>query len=249
MKHLIYIVAIDDPAAKVSTNDFFRYSKPTWEHYCDRHNIDLVIRTTHLFDASIKPIWNKELISAIGKDYDKIGIVDSDTMIRWDAPNIFDQFGEDEFCGVNDLCDLNWLLGSIEQRQHLFPDTQIDLMDYLNAGVLFFGNIYLDVFRKLLAFYFENRESIDSIQGGGKEQTLLNFVLAKNKVNIKKLSPAWNLLSMHRKNMFINNWQLKTDSTPYFIKYTYLWHFTGFPIEDRVNVMKQTWEMTKHLYG
>lgn len=247
-KNLIYIVAIDDPATKVSTNDFFCYSEPTWVHYCDRHDIDLIVQTVHQFDPSIKPIWNKEMISVIGKDYDKIGIVDSDTMIRWDAPNIFDQFGEDEFCGVNDLCDLNWLLGSIEQRQHLFPDTQINPMDYLNAGVLFFGNRYLDVFSKLLAFYFENRESIDSIQGGGKEQTLLNFVLAKNKVNIKKLSPAWNLLSIHRKNMFINNWQLKNDPTPYFMKYAYLWHFTGFPIEDRVGVMKQTWEVTKHLY-
>ena len=245
---LIYIVAIDDLAAKVSTNDFFCYSEPTWEHYCKRHDIDLIVQTVHQFDPAIKPIWNKEMISVIGKDYDKIGIVDSDTMIRWDAPNIFDQFGEDEFCGVNDLCDLNWLLGSIEQRQYLFPDTQIDPMDYLNAGVLFFGNRYLDVFSKLLAFYFENQESIDSIQGGGREQTLLNFVLAKNKVNIKKLSPAWNLLSIHRKNMFINNWQLKNDPTPYFMKYAYLWHFTGFPIEDRVNVMKQTWEMTKYLY-
>lgn len=247
-KNLIYIVAIDDSAAKVSTKDFFCYSKPTWEHYCKRHDIDLIVQTVHQFDPAIKPIWNKEMISVIGKDYDKIGIVDSDTMIHWDAPDIFEMFNEDDFCGVNDLCDLNWLLGSIEQRQHLFPDVQIDPMDYLNAGVLFFGNRYLDVFRELLNFYFANQESIDSIQGGGREQTLLNFVLAKSKVNIKKLSPAWNLLSIHRKNMFINNWQLKNDPTPYFMKYAYLWHFTGFPIEDRVNVMKQTWEMTKYLY-
>lgn len=247
-KNLIYIVAVDDPNAKVSINDFFCYSEPTWIHYCNRYDIDLIVQTAHQFDPSIRPIWNKEMISVIGKDYDKIGIVDSDTMIRWDAPNIFDQIGDDDFAGVNDLCDLDWLFSSIAGRQHFFPEVTIDIDKYLNAGVLFFGKRYLSVFKELLEFYLENKVEIDTIKSGGKEQTLLNFVLQKNKVNIKKLSSAWNLLSIHRKNMFISNWQLKVDNTPYFMKYAYLWHFTGFPIEDRVSVMKQTWEMTKHLY-
>jgi nucleoside-diphosphate-sugar epimerase len=170
------------------------------------------------------------------------------TIIRWDAPNIFDLYNPDEFCGVNDLCDLNWLLGSIRDRQRFFPDVVMDIDKYLNAGVLFFGNEHLFLFKELLDFYIANRESIDSIQGGGKEQTLLNFVLQQNKVNTKKLPPSWNLLSIHRKNMFTNNWQLKVDPTPYFIKYAYIWHFTGFPIEDRVRLMKQTWELVDREY-
>ena len=48
--------------------------------------------------------------------------------------------------------------------------------------------------------------------------------------------------------MFQHNWQLKQDNTPFFIKYAYIWHFTGFPIENRTDIMKQTWELTKHLY-
>ena len=288
-KNLIYVVAIDDPNAKIPANDYFQYSRPTWEHYCDRHDIDLIVQREHQFDDTIKPIWNKELISEIGKGYEKIGIVDSDTMVRWDAPNIFDQFSEDEFCGVNDLCDLNWLFKSIGDRQHFFPYVKMDLSNYLNAGVLFFGNRYLFIFERLLHFYIDYKDEIDAIKGGGREQTLLNFFLQQShnmlfspcgcgigvyneplhwddmsgkihcsacgaeilwhqKVNIKKLSPAWNLLSIHRKNMFTHNWQLDSDKTPYFMKYAYVWHFTGFPIEDRVNVMRQTWEMTKHLY-
>lgn len=245
-KHLIYIVAVDDATAKVRVNDFFCYARPTWEHYCDRHDIDLIVADVNAL--GMKPIWNKELIYEVGKGYDKIGIVDSDTMIRWDAPNIFDLHNPDEFCGVNDLCDLNWLMGSIRDRQRFFPDVAIDIDKYLNAGVLFFGNEHLFLFKELLDFYIANRESIDSIQGGGKEQTLLNFVLQQNKVNTKKLPPSWNLLSIHRKNMFTNNWQLKVDPTPYFIKYAYIWHFTGFPIEDRVRLMKQTWELVEGEY-
>lgn len=245
-KNLIYIVAVDDANAKVRVNDFFCYARPTWEHYCDRHDIDLIVADVD--QLGMKPVWNKEMIYILGKGYDKIGIVDSDTMIRWDAPNIFDLYNPDEFCGVNDLCDLNWLMGSIRDRQRFFPDVAMDIDKYLNAGVLFFSNEHLFLFKELLDFYIANRESIDSIQGGGKEQTLLNFVLQQNKVNTKKLPPSWNLLSIHRKNMFTNNWQLKVDPTPYFIKYAYIWHFTGFPIEDRVRLMKQTWELVEGEY-
>lgn len=247
-KNLIYIVAINDSNAKIPVNDYFQYSRPTWEHYCRRHGIDLLVQTEHQFANDLKPIWNKELIYDVGSGYDKIGIVDSDTMIRWDAPNIFDLYSEDEFCGVNDLCDLNWLFNSIDARQFLFPGVQMDIDKYLNAGVLFFGNRHLSIFRELLETYLANRHAVDSIQGGGREQTLLNFVLQKNKVNIKKLTPSWNLLSIHRKNMFTHNWQLNTDMTPYFIKYAYVWHFTGFPIEDRVRLMKETWELVKGQY-
>ena len=42
--------------------------------------------------------------------------------------------------------------------------------------------------------------------------------------------------------MFTHNWQLNEDNTPFFIKYAYIWHFTGFPVEDRIKIMKQTWD-------
>ena len=247
-KNLIYIVAVDDPGSKIQVNEYFQYSEPTWEHYCKKYNIDLIIAREHGFDVSYRAIWNKELIFDVGKGYDKIGIVDADTMIRWDAPDIFQQFSTEEFCGVNDLCDLNWLFKSISDRQFIFPDTILDLNTYLNAGVLFFGGKYREIFERLLITYIHNKPEIDKIAGGGKEQTLLNFMLKYNKVPITLLSPAWNLLSIHRKNMFTNNWQLKIDNIPHFMKYAYVWHFTGFPVEARIQLMQQTWEMVKHNY-
>lgn len=248
MKNLIYIVAIDDPNAKVSVNDFFQYAKPTWQQYCQRHGIDLIIQTEHQFDSSFKPIWNKELIHQIGVGYDKIGIVDSDTMVKWDTPNIFNIIPNHAFCGVNDIADLNWLMNSIADRQKFFPDTTMDLDLYINAGSIFFSKEYLYIFIMLLSLYRENKGEIDALQGGGKEQTLLNFILQQEDIPLHLLTPEWNLLSIHRKNMFQNNWQLKLDPTPYFIKYAYIWHFTGFPIEQRVDIMKSVWESTKTFY-
>ena len=246
-KNLIYITSIDSETSKFKDSEYAQYCIKTWEHYCKRYNIDLYICTEN--DPRLRfPIWNKEKVYLVGQDYQKIGVIDSDTMVRWDAPNIFDQVEYGKFYGVNDLCDLKWLLDSVKQRQKFFPDVKLDLMKYLNAGVLFCGYENLHIFESLLDFYLEKQDEIHEIKGGGKEQTLLNFFLQKNNVEIEMLHPEWNLLSIHRKNMFTGNWQLKLDSTPYFIKYAYVWHFTGFPIEDRINVMKQTWDLIKEKY-
>lgn len=246
MKNLIYIIAIDGENSKNPASNYAQYSLPTWEFYCKQYGIDLIVQTENVGKFEF-PIWNKESIYEVGKEYDKIGIVDCDTMVKWDAPNIFERI-EDKFYGVNDLCDLNWLLSSIQQRQKFFPEVKLDLMKYLNAGVLFFSNKHLEVFRELLDFYRNHQEEIHAIDGGGKEQTLLNFILQKNEIAIDTLSPSWNLISIHRKNMFAHNWQLKQDLTSYFVKYANIWHFTGFPIEQRVDIMRQVWEAYQRHY-
>lgn len=241
------MVNISDPNSKVDCNDYAKYSINSWYHYCNRHGVDFLTIDENEGGYTY-PIWNKENIHHYGQRYDKIGLVDSDTIIRWDAPNIFDQLEDEGIYGVNDLCDLNWLLGSISDRQKFFPEIKIDITKYLNAGVLFFGNKHLSLFKKLLDFYLENKDEIHAIEGGGKEQTLLNFFIQKEGIPVKVLDPKWNLLSIHRKNMFQMNWQLKVDPLPYFLKYAFVWHFTGFPIEDRVRLMKETWEIVKENY-
>lgn len=245
-KNLIYIVNINDLSKQVQCNDYAKYSLHTWEYYCKKHNIDLIVCTES--DPWLTfPIWNKEKIWQVGKEYDKIGIVDSDTMIKWDAPDIFDQITSGVY-GVNDLCDLNWLLMSINDRQKFYPDIELNIMNYLNAGVLFFTNDVLKSFKDLFMYYINNQQEIDQLKSGGKEQTLLNFQLNEDHVKINLLDPSWNLLSIHKKNMFTGNWQLKNDPTPHFIKYAYVWHFTGFPIEDRVRVMSDVWNYVKENY-
>jgi lipopolysaccharide biosynthesis glycosyltransferase len=245
-KYLLYIVNIDNPNGKVKCNDYAIYCIKTWEHWCKRHDVDLLVIDENVGNFKF-PIWNKELIHKFGQGYEKIGMVDADTMVRWDVPNILDEVKSGIY-GVNDLCDLNWLSDSIETRKHFFPNTEMDIFQYLNAGVLWFDSGVLDIFKKLLDFYEANQTEIDSIQTGGKEQTFLNFMLQENKVPITLLHPTWNLLSIHKKNMFSHNWQLKLNETPYFIKYAYVWHFTGFPIEQRVEIMKKVWEYIKDFY-
>lgn len=241
------MVNIPNPNDLVKCSEYSEYSIFTWKYYCQKNNIDFLLMDENVGNYTY-PIWNKELIWKFGKGYDKIGIVDADTMIRWDAPNIFD-FIEDGIYGVNDLANLDWLLSSVRDRQRFYPDTEMNLMYYLNAGVLFFTKDVLRTFKNLSNYYGIHHREINSIKGGGKEQTLLNFQLQEDNVRINLLDPSWNLFSIDKKNMFIHNWQLNRDDIPHFIKYAYVWHFTGFPIEHRVEVMRTVSESIKENYN
>jgi len=264
-RNLIYIVALNNRPAKINNSDYSKYSIFSWTKYCEKYGIELFVLNdenlpqfveSHQISSQKFPIWFKEYVYKFAQGYDKIGIVDSDTIVKWNAPNIFNQIDPDKFYGVNDLCDLNWLRESIYHRQHFFPNTKIDYFKYINAGVLFFGRKNLEVFEKLLTLYLNNQSEIDGIKTGGKEQTLLNFVLQSSNVDIELLSPEWNLLSIHKKNMFTNNWQLFPNqfvfdderTWSHFMKYANVWHFTGFPIEDRVRVMQDVWNLIKTKY-
>ena len=48
--------------------------------------------------------------------------------------------------------------------------------------------------------------------------------------------------------MLGHNWQLNEDTTPFFIKYPYVWMFSGFDKAQREPLMKKTWDLVKHYY-
>ena len=59
-------------------------------------------------------------------------------------------------------------------------------------------------------------------------------------------------MGLHKRQMFTHNWQMdgseNEDLTPFFLKYGNIWHFTGFGIPDRINLMKQTWGLLGENY-
>ena len=48
--------------------------------------------------------------------------------------------------------------------------------------------------------------------------------------------------------MFGYNWQIDEDETPFFLKYSYVWQFNGFPKNQRTKVMSQVWKLIRHNY-
>ena len=148
------MVAIDHSSSKYKNSDYSQYSINSWKSWCKINNVDFKVVAEH--DERLgKPIWNKELIFERSAGYDKIGIVDSDTMIKWDSPNPFDLY-DDEFCGIIDNANLKWIYDSANNYGRFFPNLKIEFSKYINAGVLFFSNKHLILFEDIFNFYIKN---------------------------------------------------------------------------------------------
>jgi hypothetical protein len=130
------MVAIDHDKSQYKHSDFSQFSVKSWKYWCKKNNVDLHIVTKHKKEYGF-PIWNKLDVCEVGKGYDKIAIVDCDTMIKWDAPNIFEQI-ETGIYGINDTANLRWVYDSVNNYgDEFFPNFEMNLEKYINAGVVY----------------------------------------------------------------------------------------------------------------
>ena len=111
---------------------------------------------------------------------------------------------------------------------------------------------HLPFLTKLKEFYFNNNDKVLELQakvGRGTDQPVYNYLLQRENIDFKfELPNSYNINHMPRFNWLRYNWQLNEDSTPFFIKYGYLWKYSGFDRKQRKSLMKQTWEVIKHNY-
>ena len=83
----------------------------------------------------------------------------------------------------------------------------------------------------------------------GTCQTPLNYLVQMNNIDLTYLPKPYRLSHLYRKGMLVHNWQLEEDKTPFFIKYGYVWVYSGFTNRgDRYKLMKETWDLIKHNY-
>lgn len=252
-KNCITMVAIQEETSKYNHKEYFEISKLCWQSYCKKHNIDFVLIDKKLPNVKFC-VWHKEFIfDYIGDRYEKIALVDFDTMVNWNSPNFFDLYN-DEFCGVIDNESLFWTENSLNAFKNSFEELKnvdIKLCEYINGGVLFFHRSHKKFFEQLKNFYIRNKSTFDNwnVPNTGKEQTILNLYLKKENVNKKYLDFRFNTMRLIKNDWLHYNWQLNEDKTPFFIKYSYIWHFTGCSIEERTQLMTQLWNQTKHLYA
>lgn len=258
-KNIIFMVAIDHPTSRHKHSEFSIYARFTWEYWCDKYGIEFKVITEH-DDRFDRPIWNKHTIFDRFdlSSYDKIGIVDSDTMVKWNAPNIFNEYSN-EFCGVPDNHNWEWLYNSVNAYQEFWPNVEIYPASYINAGVIWFTTSHKIVFDRMQEFYFQNKNKLENltIPNIGREQTNLNFALNELNITKKLLPECWNAFNMLQQDYIgivdqrinlASNWQMQR-SEPFLVKYNYIWHFTGMPIDLRKILMQYFWENYKEKYN
>ena len=183
--------------------------------------------------------WHKlfvfQLLDANNISYDQIMIVDADTIIHPNAPNVFDE-ADHKFCAVHNFGSYDWICRSIENyKKHLFPNIDVPLFDYFNSGVIICNKQHKNFYEKIIKFYLDNQEKIIILQNTynvGTDQPVLNFFVQQENIDYKQLGYQWNMQDMQRWEIF--------DEELTFTKIGWIYHFNGIPDNIRNHMMDKT---------
>jgi lipopolysaccharide biosynthesis glycosyltransferase len=230
-------------------NGFDKYlpSIQSWKYYCKKNNIELIIaneKRNYDFNdwgnGCYEPWWDDRLVNI---DYEKVILIDADTVVRWDAPNIFEVCKDVEIGVVCDAGGESTGRYHLNQWEDLNPNIKTPNDKYFNTGfVLLSKEKYLGI-REEMPRYYEFWASFfkNNIKGPDAcEQTAVNILayeLYENEVT--HLDFKWNnmVMAKYDDGSFIND--------------SYIWHFTGFKMgghKNKGNIMNQTWDYIKEYY-
>jgi len=251
-------VVNDEHTDKYGGFEYYEYSRKSLEYWCKRNDVIFVPYTEPIEKDFVKfrPQWQKCLfvfdeLERMGIDYDQIWLLDSSAIIKWDAPNIF-ELTDRKFVGVRDMDNMRWVYESVEGYKSFFDNFEFDMSKYINSGCIIFNETHKELFKSFKQLYYDNQDTFIDLQDNkvrkGNDQTPLNYWLQINDVDMKLLPFIFNSTHMHKKELFSHNWQLQEDKTPFFLKYSYVWRFTGIPKNDRTELMRDVWNSVKQLY-
>lgn len=221
MKRLIYQVYVGQKSA------LYDHCTSSVSDYCKKHDIEHVIQrspklmirpdpfTTNRSKEAVErlgylPIYEKENAFEYLKTYDQVAIVDSDIWIRPDAPNIFDDLGEEfDFGGVveREMPITQQYAGKIinysrMQYEHLsqFVDFKPNELGYefINMGLMVMNKSLLSHLKGMSPKEFIQQHDFKAFVDGlgpwkwSTDQTLLNYWLKRDGIKVKNMNWKWN---------------------------------------------------------
>ena len=162
-KNVIWWPAVKnkDHNDKYGNFDYFEYSRKTWEFWCEKNDVLFVPFEEpveqNLHDYRIN--WQKAIfvfdeLDRLGIEYDQISLMDSSTMIKWDAPNFF-ELTDRKFTAWRDMDNLKWIYDSIQGYKKFFNDYSLDITKYFSSGLLVFNENHKELFNSFKDFYYK----------------------------------------------------------------------------------------------
>ncbi len=156
MKNVIWWPAIKnaDLISKYGGYDYFEYSKKTWEYWCKKNDV-LFIPFENSVEEDLfrfRPNWQKTIfvfdeLERMGIEYDQVALMDSSTMIKWNAPNFFNLTGG-KFTAWRDSDNLKWIYDSIQGYKDFFNGYELDITKYFSSGLIIFNKNHRELFKK-----------------------------------------------------------------------------------------------------
>ena len=223
MQNIIYIVNINDP-------NYGRLCISSWKSWASKNNCEVVVLDKPF--GSIEPHWYKvypfALLENSEIDYNRVLVVDNDTIVHPNCPNFFEVVPEEKIGVVFDDSNFDWTIRSTDAyHHHVFSQfNRFDTFEYFNSGFLVLSRLHKEVYSKVIDFLGSNYNALNEVQkkyGVGRDQTPLNFLLREYS-NLKFLSKKFNCQSLLSKEI-IEPKKLE--------KMVYVSHFNSMPKEQR----------------
>jgi hypothetical protein len=250
---------------------YLAYSRPTWEWWCARHGIELLLLdrapATGLpptAPATILRWFAAAEILRTRPRGTRLAMVDADAMIRWDAPDFFDCY--DGRLGAVRSQNQAWIRESLAAFQPLFPGVVVKPERYFNAGVVLAGKPQLQLLECFGEFCMENLPRLERVfqaSNVGTDQTPLNFIIRRERHRVLELPIALNLTFCFGWRDAATRIEFEENPDPdwasfeakvlayakafAFIEWAYIWHFTN-TVASRSRVMAETWRWVQHHY-
>jgi len=224
--NIVFTVNIKNPD-KPNRSTPYDLSIKSWKDWASKNDCEVFVLDQWIYEE-MNPNWHKllvfDLLESSDIEYDQILIVDSDTIIHPNAPNVFETT-DNKFCAVHNDGSYDWVCRSLETySKYVFKDYMFDVWEYFNSGFMIVNGKHKDLFRDIRNFYLTNSNLLKQIQenfGVGTDQPIINFFVQKNNVDLKLLPYKWNMQDMFRKEIL----------TPDFLftKLGWVYHFNAIP--------------------
>ncbi len=233
-KNIVFIPYIDMGDGRSSS---YAYSIKSWEKFCERHNAEIIVWQDLIVPVEeMKITWQRyylfDMLENSGIDYDKVLMVDADTIVHPECPNFFDKV--DGYGVVRNNGSFEWVRRSVAGFANLMFDgySKWNVWDYVNCGFQVVNSDHKNFFKYVLDFYKNNSEKIiDSIERvkAGTDQTIMNFLFREYGVNLQYFGEEYNLQDLHSKQLlYLQDGMWFPDELIY-KECGYVFHFNAIP--------------------
>ena len=255
MKNIVFIPNINLGNGR---NKSYSHSINSWKHWCDKNNCELIVWEDLLYPVDyMKITWQRyyvfDILKANDIDYNQILMVDADTIVHPDCPNFF-ELTDNKYCGVMNEGDYEWVLRSIRGfGDELFDGKRIKPWNYINGGFQILNKNHENFYKKVIEYYKTNSDKIINTIAKlrtATDQTIINFLLVENNIDVKILPDCYNLVDLYRKNLLYldsSNWW---SDELHFLDAGWVYHFNAIPPNSMNRDVSYWMERTyKELYN
>lgn len=234
----IYIVNIGTPY-------YSKYCIDSWKEWSKKYGHKVIVLDE---STDIEPHWYKafalNILTDSSVDFNKVAIVDNDTIVNPKCPNFFEEVSENEIGVSLDDTNYDWIIRSMEAYgTYIFKDfPSYSPFEYFNSGFMILDKSHKNLFNDIFKFVKDNYTDLQNIQkkfGVGRDQTALNYLIRSltmteyPNIKLKFMDIKYNVQGIHSKEV------VDLDILK---EYSYVTHFNAMDRDLRLLLMEQMYK-------